>query len=230
MMNARSISPVKLVAGLFFVFVGIILAADNLRFLDAEDYLRYWPAVLIVIGILKLYLNDGRIISIGLIVVGAWLLAFNIGVIRFTIFDLWPLILIAVGIGLVGRAFGFAPQRTAMQFVRGESLAILSGRSVTNASPDFRGGSLVALLGGYELDLTGAQIMESPATINTTAICGAIEITVPDEWEVIGEVTPVMGGFEIQGGKAVDPQRRLIVRGAAIMGAVEVKAASRRKA
>ena len=227
MMN--QVSPVKLIAGLFFTAVGIIMAADNLGFLDAEDLLRYWPAVLIVVGAVKLITDDSRIVAIALMILGGWLLAFNIGVIRFTIFDLWPLVLIGVGIVLVGRAIGFAPDRAAMDMVRSENVVIFSARRVTNSSPDFRGGSIVALFGGYELDLTGAQITQAPAILDTTAICGGIEIFVPDDWEVVGEVTPFMAGFEVKSGRVANPQRRLIVRGAAIMGGVEVKSASRRK-
>jgi predicted membrane protein len=222
------VSPTRLIVGLFFAATGVILTADNLGWLDADDYLRFWPVLLMVIGAYKLFTGASRVVAVILIVVGAWILAYNLGVIRFTIFDLWPLVLIGIGVGLVARAVGFSPERAAVQFARGENVAILNARRVTNSSPDFRGGSIVAILGGYELDLTGARIADSPVIIDTTAIMGGIEIFVPDDWEVVGEVTPVMAGYDARLGAKTDPKKRLIVRGAAIMGGVEVKSASRR--
>ena len=92
-------------------------------------------------------------------------------------------------------------------------------------------------MGGCHLDLTGADIANGPAVIDVTATWGGIELLVPDDWEVAGEVVPFMGGFEV---KLAPPERRLetaelgrrqlIVRGVAFMGGVEVKSAPRRSA
>jgi len=78
-------------------------------------------------------------------------------------------------------------------------------------------------MGGVELDLTDATMTQSPAVIEAFAMWGGIEISVPETWEVTGEVVPFMGGFEIKVAPVGAPQRRLIVRGTAIMGGIEVK-------
>jgi hypothetical protein len=53
---------------------------------------------------------------------------------------------------------------------------------------------------------------------------GGIEIRVPEAWSVSGRVVPILGGFEdktrpAQGATA----HRLVVRGFAIMGGIEIK-------
>ena len=45
-------------------------------------------------------------------------------------------------------------------------------------------------MGGCELDLTDAEMKNSPAVIEVFAMWGGIEIFVPDSWEIVAEVVP----------------------------------------
>ena len=101
-------------------------------------------------------------------------------------------------------------------------VAVLSQRKIANTSQEFTGARAVAFMGGCELDLTQADIASSPAVIEAFAMWGGIEIYVPDGWEIIGEVVPVMAGFEIKTVPTSAPRRQLIVRGAALMGGIVV--------
>jgi len=65
--------------------------------------------------------------------------------------------------------------------------------------------------------------------IETIAVWGGIEILVPYEWEIVGEVVPVMGGFEVKVRPSASTGKQLIVRGAAVMGGVNVKSAPGRR-
>jgi hypothetical protein len=221
------VAGVKLIVGGFLVLLGFLLTLDNLGIIDGDAYYRCWSVAVILIGAIKLA-GGNRLWGFGLIVAGAWILALNLEWIRFTIFDLWPLLLIGGGAAMVAGALGYRPNNL---LPRPGSLiwATFATRHIVETSRDFRGASLVAFLGGCQLDLTGADIAESPAVIDATAMWGGIEIFVPIGWEVAGEVVPVMGGFEI---KLAAPERRpdgdgprrqLIVRGVAFMGGIEVK-------
>jgi hypothetical protein len=218
---------VKLVVGGFLALLGLLMTLDNLGIIDGDAYYRFWSLALILIGALRLA-GGNWTWGLGLIVAGSWILALNLDWIRFTLFDLWPLLLIGGGVVMVAGALGYRPNHLP---ARAGSLvwATFSTPKVFETSRDFRGASLVAFLGGCQLDLTGADIAENPAVIDATAIWGGIEIFVPVGWEVAGEVVPVMGGFEI---KLAAPERRpessetrrqLIVRGVAFMGGIEVK-------
>jgi predicted membrane protein len=210
----------KLMAGLFFTAAGLLLTADNLDLMEAEPYLELWPVLLIALGVFKL-LDAGRSkLSAGLIIlIGAWLLALNLEWIRFSVFDLWPLVMIVAGAGFIVRA------------VRGEraasipgGVAILANRKTVETTRDYRGGSVSAFMGGQTIDLTGADITTSPVVLDVFAWCASIEIFVPDHWEVVSEVTPFMAGFEMKRGRtAADPNKRLVIRGVAIQAGIEVK-------
>ena len=51
---------------------------------------------------------------------------------------------------------------------------------------------------------------------------GGIEIKVPEDWTVVCKGFPVMGGFEDTTKPRGDTGKRLVVRGLALMGGVEV--------
>ena len=102
-------------------------------------------------------------------------------------------------------------------------MAILGGVSRGSSSRDFRGGDLTAILGGCEIDLRRAAI-NGEAVIDIFAMWGGIELKVPEDWAVESRVTPLLGGVE---DKTRPPQgasaHRLLLRGFAIMGGVEIK-------
>jgi hypothetical protein len=79
-------------------------------------------------------------------------------------------------------------------------------------------------MGGVELDLRNAQIKEGEeAVLDTFALWGGVEITVPENWRVVGQVMPLMGGFENKTRASGASGPVLIVKGTAVMGGVEVK-------
>jgi hypothetical protein len=56
------------------------------------------------------------------------------------------------------------------------------------------------------------------------AMWGGIEIRVPDDWTVVSRVTPVLGGFDDKTRPSPGAgAHRLVIRGFAIMGGIEVK-------
>ena len=55
------------------------------------------------------------------------------------------------------------------------------------------------------------------------AFWGGIGVTVPRQWSVVNRVTPILGGYEDRTSSAPDGAPRLIIRGSAIMGGIEVR-------
>lgn len=99
----------------------------------------------------------------------------------------------------------------------------MGGISRKNNTNTFRGGELSAIMGGVEIDLSEAQISDDTATINVFAFWGGIEITVPRNWKVEIDAYPILGGIEDDTKPSQEEKlKKLIVRGYAIMGGVEI--------
>jgi predicted membrane protein len=212
---------IKLVVGIFFTLLGVLLTLDNLDLIYADSILAYWPLVLVAIGVLKLQNRRSRTFAILAIVAGVLLVVFNTGFISVSIFDLWPVVLILAGLGVVAHAFGLrAPSLTSDS--ASTIWAILGVRKEKVTTRDFAGGRIIAFMGGCELDLTKADMEQGPAEIEIIVVWGGIEIKVPEGWEVIGNTVPIMGGAEIKT-KAAPGGRKLIVNGLAIMAGIEIK-------
>jgi predicted membrane protein len=215
--------------GLLIIAVGIIFTLDNLGIADARGYLRYWPAGLIAIGLLKLQQARGGGGAIGgllIVAAGSWLLLESLDIVQISVWQLWPVLLVLFGAsmvwqGLRGRSCRTGKATDANATI--SALAVLGGVARGNNSRRFRGGDLTAIMGGCEIDLRQAAI-DGEAVLEVFAMWGGIQIRVPDDWTVTGRVTPLLGGFD---DKTRPPQgaaaHRLVVRGVAIMGGVEVK-------
>jgi hypothetical protein len=124
------------------------------------------------------------------------------------------------------QAFGaFRSRANTGRGQRPTLFAMMSGvrRQVTGA---FAGAEATAIMGGVELDLRYSAMDAEEVIIDTFALWGGIEIWVPTHWEIVSQGLPLMGAFEdkthvtTHGGNR---QPRLIVRGVAIMGGVEIK-------
>lgn len=219
----------QLVFGLCVIAVGVLFTLDNLGIAHAEAYLRFWPVVLIAIGLIKMWGSrnaaSGGFTGFLFTLVGTWLLLEETAVVRVSFWELWPLLLVFFGAYLVWQGMA-GPQRRG---VAGDAnatvsaVAVLGGVARGNNSRNFKGGDLTAFMGGCELDLRKAAI-DGEAVIDVMAMWGGIEIRVPEDWTVISRVVPVMAGFE---DKTRPPQgattHRLVIRGVILMAGVEVK-------
>ena len=55
---------VKLIVGIFFTLLGVLLTLDNLDLANADAVLPYWPLVLVAIGILKFQERRSRAFAV----------------------------------------------------------------------------------------------------------------------------------------------------------------------
>jgi hypothetical protein len=219
----------QLLLGLMVIAVGVVLLLDNLGIAPLSRFLRYWPAALVVIGVLKMWqARDGKggIFS-GLLftLAGTWLLIEELTVLQVDFHDVWPLILVLLGAYIVwqGMTGAHRPRLGVDSHSTVSAVAILGGVARGNNSRAFRGGELTAVMGGCEIDLRQASI-NGDAVIDIFAMWGGIDIRVPEDWSVESRVVPLLGGVE---DKTRPPQgatnHRLMLRGFAIMGGVEIK-------
>ncbi len=218
----------RLIIGLAILALGTLWTLDNLNVLDSDDFTQWWPIVLVAIGAVQFAgRRTNRVGPVLLIVIGALLLAANIGNFDLDLGDLLPLVFAAWGVKLIWDALTRRTMRAeiANSDAMVHAFAMMGGVHWHSNSREFRGGDASAIMGGVEVDLRDVQIKPGEeAMIDALAIMGAVEIQVPAGWRIIGDVLPIMGAFE-NNAKAAggDNAPVLRVRGTAVMGAIEVK-------
>lgn len=233
-MRRRNRAIAQLVFGLIIVFLGVIFTLDNLGYVDSHDILHYWPALLVVYGIARFQQAcspSDRFWGVVLTLVGGTLLLNRLHILNIDIWNYWPLLLVFIGISIIWKTSARQRNLSRSDSAKPESsdshvslVAIMSGYERANNSQDFRGGEINAIMGGVELDLRRAAIKEQGAVLDVFAFWGGISIKVPENWIVVNEAIPIMGGIEDKSYRSGgETAQQLIVRGMVIMGGVEIK-------
>jgi predicted membrane protein len=233
--NKPSLFSPQFVLGLMIIAVGVVFMLDNLDIIYAGNILRYWPAILVVYGVTKAVQsphNSGQLFGWIIAAVGLLMLLDRMDFINFRVWNLWPIILIIIGLNFLrgswNRKKSFSGQ--PFQDVSTDSdsyiknMAFMSGVKRIITSKEFRGGEISSLMGGCEIDLREAEMKGNEAQIDVNVIMGGVELRVPMGWMVSAEATPIMGAVEDKTYPAKEgATKKLIITGTIIMGGVEVK-------
>jgi len=224
--NGFSITP-RLIVGLTVLVLGVLWTLDSMGYIESSQYTRYWPAALILIGATRfMEPRASKSSGFALMVFGALLLFATVSHLHFRLHHLIPAAIALLGAKLVWDALGRRNLASGADDPNAviHSFAMMAGIHHQSTSPSFRGGDVNAIMGGVELDLRNAQMKDGEeAVIDAFALWGGIEITVPENWRVVGQVMPLLGGFENKARSTGGNGPVLIIKGAAVMGAVEVK-------
>lgn len=225
----------QVVLGLLVIAMGLLFLLDNLGLVDMHRAFSFWPMVFVIVGTVKLCdtrTQGGTLLGAGLVGIGILLMLDRMDIIDFSWRTVWPLVLIGLGGFLVAKAV--RSKRALEHGVAmvdgtaagaGEVLdvtAILGAYERRVTSQDFRGGEITAVMGGCELDMRGASI-QGEAVVNVFAFWGGVTIKCPPDWAVVLQGTPILGGFEEKTIAPPDNGKRLVIRGYAIMGGVEIR-------
>lgn len=231
----------SLLVGLIIAGIGVLLLLENLGVVYVEDVWRYWPVILIVMGISRAascYGMGGRVWGGMLVLGGTVFLLSNLGFIRGDVWRFfWPVILIGIGIAMLGRAFERRAQLakgTAINSGVGRSTdstlnewAIFGGARRRVESQEFQGGDVLAIFGGVELDLHQAAIKGDEAVIEANAMFGGVDIRVPETWTVTVRGSGIFGGYEDKTAAPrtdeIGKRPMLVITGFAVFGGVTVK-------
>jgi predicted membrane protein len=224
--GAFRVTP-RLIVGLGVLAIGLLWTLDNLKVIEAGRYLEWWPVILIVAGLVRFMdSSSGKVGSVVLVVVGTVLLLDSLGIGNVDFGDLIPLGIAVLGAKLVWDAMNRKPRQSSDADPSSEihAFAMMSGLRRQSTTREFHGGDANAIMGGVELDLRNAEILPGEEPIlDVFAMWGGIEITVPENWRVVGKVLPLMAGFEDKTTNRTGTGPVLIVRGTVLMGAIEVK-------
>jgi len=229
--------------GIFILLIGVA-ALLKAYFLNFPDWVFSWQMLLIALGFFIGIRKDFR--------GGGWLILILIGGI-FLLNDvypeltfrryMWPVALIVVGLFIIMRPrrrwkdqfdekttasntetiFGGDTHYAKDDFV--ESTSIFGGAKKIIISKNFKGGDLVSIFGGTELDLSQADFTGT-AIIELTTIFGGTKLLVPSNWSVKSEAVTIFGGIEDKRRMQTiteATEKILILRGTVLFGGIDIK-------
>lgn len=225
--NAGHGGRANIVFGLALTLVGALFLLHNLGLFNIHNVWNFWPLLLIAVGLAKALGGRGGERTFGAVVafLGFVFLADFVFGWHVHIGQLWPVILVIVGVSVITRSIRGPrpPGEVADQSSIVRERAVVGGISRRNTSQSFQGGELTAFMGGCEVDLRDARMAGPQAVIDCFTMWGGITIQIPPDWVVDPQVSVFAAGFEDTTKPPVNPAGRLIVRGTAFMGGVEVK-------
>jgi hypothetical protein len=105
-----------------------------------------------------------------------------------------------------------------------DATSIFGGVHKKMVSKNFKGGDIVTIMGGTEIDLSQADFTGT-ARLDVTQVMGGTKIIVPAHLEVRTEVSAIFAGFEDKRQQPAiqNPDQVLIIDGTSIFGGIELK-------
>lgn len=147
---------------------------------------------------------------------------------------LWPVVVILVGLFIIvkprlqKRQWEKSLAENPDSDAEGERLAITSifnGVKRTVRTPNFRGGSIVNIFGGSEINLMQSDL-QGTVVLDVTALFGGVKLMVPPSWDIRLEETSLFGGVEDKRHGALDvvPEDKvLVITGTIIFGGMDIQ-------
>jgi len=220
----------SLISGLAIAVVGIVLLLGQFGYLDVQNLWHFWPVFFIISGIFKVTSSSytsPRIWGGFLILIGVLLTLHEFGRFPFGFNHLWPLFIIVGGLLLMWQAYDTRRNGESSGEDDVTVFSVFGGSEQHINSQRFHGGQLFALFGGYQLDLTQAEIEGDQAVIDATSVFGGGEIRIPRHWNVLVRGIGIFGGYGDETGKipadTSKAPKTLVVKGVAMFGGVAVK-------
>jgi predicted membrane protein len=234
----------RLLIGAFLVLMGLLVALNQLGWVESDHLLRFWPVIVVLYGLAILQCRRRIVPGSIVVLIGAWLLLNTLHLLTLEPWQfLWPLILVVVGARILMRGGAPrqppAPPTSIGSDASSASAAPLSGSppvshhismfGMMGASKQrvsgliFRSADMTLFMGGCELDLRDALLgADGTAYVEVFSLMGGAHIIVPPSWKIVMQVTPIMGGVEDKSRPVMGGAQFLYVRGTVLMGGVEI--------
>jgi predicted membrane protein len=201
-----------LFSGFVFITIGLIFLLGNLGFVNVALILRFWPIILIAMGVMKLVESQDefrRGSGIFWIVIGILLLLGSLDILRFALHVFWPIALIGLGCLMLWRSVLMKRERAS--WVRDDS-----GRG---AGPGAGAASYAAADDFHEEPATSSN-----SILSATAILGGVARRNNCQDFRGGDATAIMGGCEIDLRPAgITPPHEAVIEVFAMWGGIVIK-------
>jgi predicted membrane protein len=229
-------------SGLILLVIGLIFFLRNFG-ISFPGWLFSWNTLLIVIGLLLGYKRNfngsGWLI---MVLIGGY---FTVG--RISGFDFSQYYFAAAFIGL-GLFLILKPKRNLDAWEKKtadfgltddpdatykgtdehdfiDSVNVFGGSKQQVFSKTFKGGDVISIFGGCDLNLTKADF-DDMITLDVTAIFGGVKIVVPSSWAVKSEMPAICGGLDDKRSALPipgEPVKVLKITGLILFGGVEIR-------
>jgi predicted membrane protein len=228
-----------LFSGGIIALIGLIILLDNMGFHLFSHIYRFWPMILILVGIWNLSCKSGRVFGVVLLIFGVFFQLDTLGIAHFTWGAIWPMAIIGAGILVMWSSLQARKLSTFVGKIaaapQGDPRTTLNEVAVFGAierrinTQDFQGGNINAIFGSVELDLRDATILQDEVTLEINSVFGSVELRIPDAWQISSRGQAAFGSFEddTKNYRTENPssttRKLLILTGAAVFGSVQIK-------
>lgn len=106
-----------------------------------------------------------------------------------------------------------------------DAVSVFGGVKKTILAKDFKGGEIVNIFGGAELDLTQADI-NGRVILDITQIFGGTKIVVPSNWQVVSDIAAVFASVDdkrIRSTAASGTEKILVLKGVSIFAGIDIR-------
>lgn len=106
-----------------------------------------------------------------------------------------------------------------------DATAVFGGVKRSVVSKRFRGGEVVAVFGGAEINLAHADF-EGTIKMEIVNVLGGTKLIVPADWDVQSVMVAVFGGVDDKRfikPEMINPNKKLIIEGTSFLGGLEIK-------
>ena len=219
----------RIIIGLLLIFFGAIFVLENYNIILVPEEFFSWEYFFILIGLLFFVLSRNKTAGVVFIAIGL----FNL------VPELWPLVFVLLGAYIIAgkrrRRIKSTVTNDTESSARAseingdtvECISIFGGGSKVVYSENFKGGNLVSIFGGCEVNLSQSKLAVGENVIEVTAIFGGSTLIVPPDWKVELDILPVFGGFGDKRTKdpslVVDEKKVLVIKGIVLFGGGEIK-------
>ncbi len=106
-----------------------------------------------------------------------------------------------------------------------DSVSVFGGNKKNILSKSFKGGEIVTIMGGCEINFSNADI-NGTVVLDVTQIFGGTKIIIPPTWDVVTEMSAIFGGIEDKRSlMQVLPDRSkiLLIKGTSIFAGIDIR-------
>jgi len=226
--------------GIAIISFGMIYLLYQLNYISKESWelIFNWSFLVVIIGVIQLF--SPRTFKFGLLLILIGIAMFIPNVLHINVNShkiIWPVIVIFIGLLVLYKSIfkrntkNVTPSYSEIKTITDnenyiEDTAIFGGIKKSIQSDQFKGGSIIAILGGVEIDFSKSKLAPGENIINLTCFLGGVSIKAPAHWNIKIKATTILGGFtdeRILIESETDNSSTLIINGLAFLGGGELK-------